>query len=152
MGGWHGTPASSLLRRRGRCRQLDSCRRAQVEYLPAVAQPANPRPRRGSRRSTDASQLSRNRVDAGRQSLSRPRTDGAGSGGSGQEAALRAVQPARPTFALGFISGAEISLLPVVDRTLRDEFAGIDIRLSSEYSPVLAKALMRRRLDAAFMR
>jgi LysR family transcriptional regulator, hca operon transcriptional activator len=69
-----------------------------------------------------------------------------------KEAALRAVQPARPTFAIGFISGAEISLLPTVDRVLRDEFAEIDIRLSSEYSPVLAKALMRRRLDAAFMR
>ena len=69
-----------------------------------------------------------------------------------KEAALRAVQPARPTFAIGFISGAEISLLPTVDRVLRDEFAGIDIRLSSEYSPVLAKALMRRRLDVAFMR
>lgn len=35
---------------------------------------------------------------------------------------------------------------------LRDEFPGIDIRLSSDYSPVLAKALMRRKLDAAFMR
>jgi LysR family hca operon transcriptional activator len=69
-----------------------------------------------------------------------------------KEAALRAVQPARPTFAIGFISGAEIGLLPAVDRVLRDEFAGIDIRLSSDYSPVLARALMRRRLDAAFMR
>ena len=69
-----------------------------------------------------------------------------------KEAALRAVQPARPIFALGFISGAEIGLLPAVERVLRDEFAGIDIRLSSDYSPVLAKALMRRRLDAAFMR
>jgi LysR family hca operon transcriptional activator len=69
-----------------------------------------------------------------------------------KEAALRAAQPAKPTFALGFISGAEIGLLPAVDRVLRDEFAGIDIRLSSDYSPVLAKGLMRRRLDAAFMR
>jgi LysR family hca operon transcriptional activator len=69
-----------------------------------------------------------------------------------KEAALRAVQPARPTFAIGFISGAEINLLPAVDRVLRDEFAEIDIRLSSEYSPVLAKALVRRRLDVAFMR
>src|SRR6266516_2768038 len=50
-----------------------------------------------------------------------------------KEAALRAAQPARPTFALGFMSGAEI-------------------RLSSDYSPVLAKALMRRKLDAAFIR
>jgi LysR family hca operon transcriptional activator len=69
-----------------------------------------------------------------------------------KEAALRAAQPARPTFALGFMSGAEIGLLPEVDRVLRDEFPGIEIRLSSDYSPTLAKALMRRRLDAAFMR
>jgi LysR family transcriptional regulator, hca operon transcriptional activator len=69
-----------------------------------------------------------------------------------KEAALRAAQPARPTFALGFMSGAEIGLLPEVNRVLRDEFPGIDIRLSSDYSPVLAKALTRRRLDAAFMR
>ena len=58
----------------------------------------------------------------------------------------------RPTFALGFMSGAEIGLLPEVDRVLRDEFPGIEIRLSSDYSPVLAKALMRRKLDAAFIR
>jgi LysR family hca operon transcriptional activator len=69
-----------------------------------------------------------------------------------KEAALRAAQPGRPTFALGFLSGAEIGLLPEVNRVLRDEFPGIEIRLSSDYSPVLAKALMRRKLDAAFMR
>jgi LysR family hca operon transcriptional activator len=69
-----------------------------------------------------------------------------------KEAALRAAQPARPTFALGFLSGAEVGLLPAVDRVLRDEFPGIEIRLSSDYSPVLAKALMKRKLDAAFMR
>jgi len=68
-----------------------------------------------------------------------------------KEAALRAVQPAKPTFALGFMSGAEIGLLPEVDRVLRDEFPGVEIRLSSDYSPVLAKALMRRKLDAAFI-
>ncbi len=69
-----------------------------------------------------------------------------------KEAALRAAQPAKPTFTLGFLSGAEIDLLPEVDRVLRDAFPGIDIRLSSDYSPVLAKALMRRKLDAAFIR
>jgi LysR family transcriptional regulator, hca operon transcriptional activator len=69
-----------------------------------------------------------------------------------KEAALRAAQPARPAFALGFISGAELGLLPEVNRVLRGEFPDIEIRLSSDYSPVLAKALMRRRLDAAFMR
>jgi LysR family transcriptional regulator, hca operon transcriptional activator len=69
-----------------------------------------------------------------------------------KEAALRAAQPSRPTFALGFLSGAEIGLLPEVNRILRDEFPGIEIRLSSDYSPTLAKALMRRKLDAAFIR
>jgi len=69
-----------------------------------------------------------------------------------KEAAQRAAQPARPAFALGFMSGAEIGLLPEVERVLRDEFPGIEIRLSSDYSPVLAKALMKRKLDAAFIR
>ena len=50
------------------------------------------------------------------------------------------------------MSVAEIGLLPEVDRVLRDEFPGVEIRLSSDYSPVLAKALMRRKLDAAFIR
>jgi LysR family transcriptional regulator, hca operon transcriptional activator len=69
-----------------------------------------------------------------------------------KEAALLAAQPPKPTFALGFLSGAEIDLLPEVKRTLSEVFPGIDIRLSSDYSPVLAKALMRRKLDAAVMR
>jgi LysR family hca operon transcriptional activator len=69
-----------------------------------------------------------------------------------KQAALRAAQPARPTFALGFLSGTEIGLLPEVTRILRADFPGIDIRLSSDYSPALAKALIRGRLDAAFMR
>jgi LysR family transcriptional regulator, hca operon transcriptional activator len=69
-----------------------------------------------------------------------------------KEAAQRASQAARHAFALGFVSGAEIGLLPEVERVLRDEFPGIDIRLSSDYSPVLAKALMKRKLDAAFIR
>jgi LysR family transcriptional regulator, hca operon transcriptional activator len=69
-----------------------------------------------------------------------------------KDAALRAAQPEKPTFALGFISGAEIGLLPEVSRVLREEFPGIEIRLSSDYSPVLARALMRHKLDAAFMR
>ncbi|TYL90769.1 LysR family transcriptional regulator [Bradyrhizobium rifense] len=69
-----------------------------------------------------------------------------------KEAALRAAQPPQPAFALGFLSGAEIDLLPEVERVLRGAFPGIDIRLSSDYSPSLAKALMRRKLDAAFIR
>jgi LysR family hca operon transcriptional activator len=69
-----------------------------------------------------------------------------------KDAALRAAHLAKPTFALGFLSGSEIGLLPEVKRILGEEFPGIEIRLSSDYSPVLAKALMRRKLEAAFMR
>lgn len=69
-----------------------------------------------------------------------------------KEAAQRAAQSAKTAFMLGFLSGAEIGLLPGVERVLRHEFPGIDIRLSSDYSPVLAKALMKRKLDAAFIR
>jgi LysR family hca operon transcriptional activator len=69
-----------------------------------------------------------------------------------KEAALRSAHLAKPTFALGFLSGSEIGLLPEVSRILRDEFPGIDIRLTSDYTPSLAKALIRGRLEAAFMR
>ncbi len=50
-----------------------------------------------------------------------------------KEAAVRAAQPARPAFALGFLSGAEIDLLPEASRVLREAFPDIDIRLSSDY-------------------
>jgi LysR family hca operon transcriptional activator len=69
-----------------------------------------------------------------------------------KEAALRSAHLAKPTFALGFLSGSEIGLLPEVSRILHNEFPGIEIRLASDYSPALAKALMRGKLDAAFMR
>src|ERR1700742_4520834 len=47
-----------------------------------------------------------------------------------KEAALRSVHLAKPTFALGFLSGSEIDLLPEVSRILRDQFPGIALRLS----------------------
>jgi len=54
----------------------------------------------------------------------------------------RSAQLSRPDrICLGFLSGAEIGLLPEVNRILRDEFPDIEIRLSSDYSPALAKAL-----------
>jgi LysR family hca operon transcriptional activator len=69
-----------------------------------------------------------------------------------KDAALRAAHLATPAFGLGFLSGSEIGLLPEVKRILGEEFPGIEIRLSSDYSPALAKALMRGKLEAAFMR
>jgi LysR family hca operon transcriptional activator len=68
------------------------------------------------------------------------------------EAARRAAQPARPTFALGFLSGTEMELLPGAMQILRDELPNIEVKLSSNYSPALAAALTKGRLDAAFMR
>ena len=65
------------------------------------------------------------------------------------EAARRAAQPAAPTFALGFLTGKEIDWLPDI---LHDELPKIDVTVSSQNSPDLADALMRGRLDAAFMR
>src|SRR2546426_8143202 len=69
-----------------------------------------------------------------------------------KEAARRAAQPAKPTFALGFMTGTEIDWLPEAMRILHDELPNIEVTVSSQYSPDLADALMRGRLDAAFMR
>jgi LysR family hca operon transcriptional activator len=69
-----------------------------------------------------------------------------------REAAKRAAQPAKPTFALGFLTGQEIDWLPEAIRILRDELPNIEVTVSSQYSPDLAQALLRGRLDLAFMR
>src|SRR5438128_2322592 len=68
------------------------------------------------------------------------------------EAARRAAQPAKPSFALGFLTGHEIDWLPEAIRLLRDELPNIEITISSQYSPDLAGALVRGKLDAAFLR
>jgi LysR family transcriptional regulator, hca operon transcriptional activator len=68
------------------------------------------------------------------------------------DAARRAAQPAKPTFALGFLTGKEINWLPEAMRILQDELPNINVMVLSQNSPDLADALMRGRLDAAFMR
>src|SRR5437016_13867018 len=68
------------------------------------------------------------------------------------EAARRAAQPAKPSFALGFLTGHEIDWLPEAIRLLRDELPNIEIIISSQYSPDLAGALVRGKLDVAFLR
>jgi LysR family hca operon transcriptional activator len=69
-----------------------------------------------------------------------------------KEAARRAAQPAKPTLALGFLTGKEIDWLPEAMRILHHELPNIEVTVSSQNSPDLADALMRGRLDAAFMR
>jgi LysR family hca operon transcriptional activator len=68
------------------------------------------------------------------------------------EAARRAVQPAKQVFALGFQTGEEINWLPRAMKVLRDELPNIDVTVSSGYSPDLADALARGRLDLGFLR
>ncbi|CAN5817195.1 LysR substrate-binding domain-containing protein [soil metagenome] len=68
------------------------------------------------------------------------------------EAARRAVQPIKKRFALGFLTGQEMTWLPLAMHTLRDELQNVDVTVSSNYSPDLADALARGRLDLAFMR
>lgn len=68
------------------------------------------------------------------------------------EAARRTAQPARKTFAIGFQTGHEMNWLPKATHVLRDELKNIQVTISIDYSPDLAEALVRGRLDVAFMR
>ncbi len=68
------------------------------------------------------------------------------------ETARRAAQPAKRTFALGFLTGQEMDWLPEALRILRDELPNIEVTVSSQKSPDLAAALMRGKLDLAFLR
>jgi LysR family hca operon transcriptional activator len=68
------------------------------------------------------------------------------------DAARRVAQPAKAVFVVGFLTGAEVVWLPEVLRILREEQPGIEITLSSQSSPDLAGALMRGKVDVAFLR
>jgi LysR family transcriptional regulator, hca operon transcriptional activator len=68
------------------------------------------------------------------------------------EAARRAAQPAKKAFAIGFQTGHEMNWLPRAMQVLRDELKSIEVKVSSDYSPDLAEALVRGRLDLAFLR
>jgi LysR family transcriptional regulator, hca operon transcriptional activator len=68
------------------------------------------------------------------------------------EAARRAAQPAKPVFAMGFLTGQEVDWLPPATSVLRDELANIEIRVSSDHSGTLANDLQRGKLDVAFLR
>jgi LysR family transcriptional regulator, hca operon transcriptional activator len=68
------------------------------------------------------------------------------------EAARRAAEPAKPTFAMGFQIGVERVWLPPATSVLRDELPNIEIRISSDHSAKLADDLERGKLDIAFLR
>ena len=69
-----------------------------------------------------------------------------------REAAQRAAEPEKRTFALGFLTGQEMDWLPEAMHILRDELPNIEVTVSSKDSPQLADALMRGKLDVAFLR
>ena len=53
---------------------------------------------------------------------------------------------------IGFQSGHEMNWLPQAMRVLRDELKNIEVTVTSDYSPDLAEALVRGRLDLAVLR
>jgi LysR family hca operon transcriptional activator len=68
------------------------------------------------------------------------------------EAARRVAHPAKPRFAMGFLTGHELTWMPEALQILHDELPNIDVMISSEYSPLLANALVNGTVDAAFLR
>ena len=68
------------------------------------------------------------------------------------EAARRAAQPEKAAFVIGFLTGQELVWLPEALRILREEQPDIEITLASQSSPELAGALMRGKVDVAFLR
>jgi LysR family hca operon transcriptional activator len=68
------------------------------------------------------------------------------------EAARRVAHPAKPCFAMGFLTGHELTWMPEALRMLRDELPNIDVLISSQYSPLLANALLKGTVDAAVLR
>jgi LysR family hca operon transcriptional activator len=68
------------------------------------------------------------------------------------ETARRAAQPEKKTFAIGFQTGHEMNWLASALHVLHDELTNIQVTISSDYSPDLAEALARGRLDLAFLR
>jgi LysR family transcriptional regulator, hca operon transcriptional activator len=68
------------------------------------------------------------------------------------ETARRAAEPGKQTFAIGFQTGHEMTWLPRAMHVLRDELKNTQITVSSDYSPDLAEALVRGRLELAFLR
>jgi LysR family hca operon transcriptional activator len=68
------------------------------------------------------------------------------------EAARRAARPDKRIFTIGFLAGQELVWLPEALRILRSEQPDIDITLASQSSPELAGALMRGKVDVAFLR
>lgn len=67
-------------------------------------------------------------------------------------AARRAVRPPKTSFSVGFLTGQEVEWLPHVTSVLRNQLKDIDFRVSSDFSPDVAKAVQRGEIDLGFSR
>ena len=68
------------------------------------------------------------------------------------ESARRAAQPAKTSFAFGFLTGYEFEWLTPVMTLMRDHLPNTEVVIHSLSSPDLAAGLMRGRIDLAFLR
>ncbi|PBB22504.1 MULTISPECIES: LysR family transcriptional regulator [unclassified Mesorhizobium] len=68
------------------------------------------------------------------------------------DSAQRAAQPNRPVLSIGFLVGLEVTWLPHLLRIIREEVPETEVTLCSLSSPELALAVMRGKLDMAFLR
>src|SRR5579859_4169398 len=68
------------------------------------------------------------------------------------EAARRVAHPSKPCFVMGFLTGHELTWMPEGLQVLRDELPNVDVVISSNYSPRLADALTKGKVDVAFLR
>lgn len=69
-----------------------------------------------------------------------------------QAAEAVTARPAKASFSVGFLTGQEVECLPHVTQILRDQLKEIDFRVSSDFSPAVAKALQRGEIDLGFSR
>ncbi len=68
------------------------------------------------------------------------------------DGARRTAQPQRPVLSMGFLVGLEVMWLPHLLRILREEAPEVEVTLCTQSSPELALALIRGKLDVAFLR
>lgn len=68
------------------------------------------------------------------------------------QAARKAGEPGKQRFSLGFLTGQEMTWLPEAMHILREELPHIEVTVFSDYSPDLAEAVARGKIDLAFLR
>ena len=68
------------------------------------------------------------------------------------ESARRIALPAKPVFAVGFLTGHEVDCIPPTTNILRDDLPNLEVRVFSGFSVDLADDLHRGKLDIAFVR